>query len=282
LGANAILAVSIAASKIFAAQMNTDLFRYIAKISSNQILKIPKTMFNFIEGAKHADNNLSIQEFLVIFDQETFKENYRFASELFHKLKKVLVDNNLGTGVGHEGGFAPTLASDEEALRILSSLGNIKIALDLAGVVPQNLSVDTIVNQYPVVSLEDPAGEDDLSIWEDLTRKFSQKIMLVGDDIFATNIERLKMGTEKHIGNAVIVKPNQIGTVSETINFVKLSKQSNYKVIVSHRSGETEDTFIADFAVGVNADFVKFGAPSRGERISKYNRLLRIEESING
>jgi enolase len=184
--------------------------------------------------------------------------------------------------VGDEGGLAPVLSGDEEALKLISSLGKIKIALDMAGVVPQNLTIDTIVTRYPVVSLEDPAKEDDFFNLADLTQKYQNKIMLVGDDVFATNCDRLKKGLELHLANAVLVKPNQIGTISEAIQFVNLAKSSGYKTVVSHRSGETEDSFIADFAVGVGANYVKFGGTCRGERISKYNRLLRIEETIGG
>lgn len=282
LGANAILGVSMAVCKAASNCAGIPLYSYIANLMGNITIKIPIPMFKLFDGAKHAGNKLEIQEYMVVFSENKFRENYRAASELLHRLKIILRDKGLGIGVGDEGGFAPMLASDKDALDLIVSLGNLKIALDMAGVVPQNLPVEEIVSKYPVVSIEDPAGEDDFFNWADLTQKYGTKIMLVGDDIFATSVERLKKGFELRLANSVLVKPNQIGTVSETIEFVKLARENNYKVVVSHRSGETEDTFISDFAVGVGADFVKFGATCRGERVCKYNRLLRIEEQLNG
>jgi len=282
LGANAILGVSMAVCKAASNSAGIPLYTYIARLSGNSIIKIPIPMFKMFDGAKHAGNKLEIQEYMVIFSQSEFRENYRLASELLHRIKIILRDKGLGTGVGDEGGFAPMLENDKEALDLISSLGDLKIALDMAGVVPQNLPIEEIVNKYPVVSIEDPAGEDDFFNWADLTQKYGSKIMLVGDDIFATSVERLKKGFELRLANSVLVKPNQIGTVSETIEFVNLARKNNYKIVVSHRSGETEDTFISDFSVGVGADFIKFGATCRGERVCKYNRLLRIEEKLNG
>lgn len=280
LGGNATLAVSIACSKAGASSQNLQLYKHIESLSGQTVTKIPMAMFNFIEGAKHADDNLIIQEFLVIPQSQKFIENYQKASEVFHNLKKVLRSRGLYIAVGQEGGYAINLASDEDALRVISESGDIKIGLDMAGVVPNNLPLETIIGKYPVISLEDPAEEDSFEAWTEITAKYGNDHMIVGDDIFATNVERLKEGIDKKMANAVIVKPNQIGTISEAIDFVNLARANNYKLVVSHRSGETEDSFIADFAVGINADFVKFGAPSRGERVSKYNRLLRIEEEI--
>ena len=280
LGANAILATSIAVCKAGAMSNKSFLHQYISSLSGFTPTFMPRPMFNFIEGAKHADNNLEIQEFLVIPTKDSYKENYRMASELFHKLKKLLVDRGLGTAVGHEGGFAPQLKSDEEALRILSELEGIKIGLDMAGIIPNGMSIDQMLKTYPIVSLEDPYGENDDSNWQELMSKYNNNILIIGDDNLATNIEKLNKAVESKSVNAAIVKPNQIGTVTETINFVKEAKSKKLKLVVSHRSGETEDSFIADFAVGIASEFLKFGAPSRGERVSKYNRLLRIEEEL--
>ena len=281
LGANAILGVSMAVCKATAQAAGKPLYYYISQISANNNLKIPFPMFKFIDGAKHAGNNLEIQEYMAVLKEERFSESYRKSSEMIHRLKSTLKDKGFGIGVGDEGGFAPMIPSDKDALDLMMSLEDVKIALDMAGVVPEKLPIETIISQYPIVSLEDPAGEDDFFNWANLTQKYSDKIMLVGDDVFATNSERLNKGFELHLANAVLVKPNQIGTVTEAVEFVGLAQKNNYKVVVSHRSGETEDTFIADFAVGVGADYVKFGAPIRGERVCKYNRLLRIEESLS-
>jgi len=281
LGANAILAVSTASAKAAALSKKIALYQYIHELSGFSPA-LPKPMFNFFEGAKHADNNLVIQEFLVLPGKESFKENYRFGSEIFHNLKKLLKDRKLPIAVGHEGGFAPNLPSDEDALKLIQEAGQVNMGLDLAGVVPNNMNLEDIVTRYPIVSLEDPVEENNWDGWVAITQKIGSKVQIVGDDVFATNIERLKEGISKKAANAVIVKPNQIGTISEAIEFVKLARENNFKIVVSHRSGETEDPFIADFAVGIAADFAKLGAPSRGERICKYNRLLRIEEGLNG
>lgn len=280
LGANAILAISIAVCKAASNTKNMPLFKYIAELSNTSELKMPVPMFNFVEGAKHADNNLVIQEFLAISSKENFSENYRHASETFHALGKILKNRGVGVAVGHEGGYAPMLPSDEEAIKAIQEAGDMKIGLDMAGVVPNGLTIESIINTYGVISMEDPANEDSWDEWSEITRNYGSKALIIGDDIFATNVERLKEGVQKGAGNAVIVKPNQVGTISQTIDFAKNAKENNYKIVVSHRSGETEDTFIADFAIGIGADFVKFGAPSRGERVSKYNRLLRIEEAL--
>lgn len=281
LGANATLAVSIACTKALATEKNLQVYNYIAEVASNRTVKMPLAMFNFIEGAKHADNNLQIQEFLAIPEKNTFKENFVYASECFHRLKKILIDQKLAISVGYEGGFAPNLQNDEEALKLILASGKLRLALDMAGVQPPNLSVDYIIQKYPVVSFEDPIGEENWQDWSSLTAKYSEKALIVGDDLLATNSALLKKAIDQKAVNAVIVKPNQVGTVSEAIEFCIQAKAATLKIVASHRSGESEDTFIADFAVGVGADFVKFGAPSRGERVSKYNRLLRIEEELN-
>lgn len=281
LGANAILAVSMAAAKAGAISQSIPLYQFIANLASNTSFKMPLPMFNFIEGAKHADNNLQIQEFLAIPEKESMAENMRYGSEIFHNLKKILKDRNLGIAVGHEGGFAPSLPSDEDAIKLIQEAGQIRMGLDLAGIVPNNINLEELVSKYPIVALEDPAEEDDFDSWTNLVSKISSKSLIIGDDLLATNKDRLKEAIEKKSVTAVIVKPNQIGTVTEAIDFVKDAKAANLRIVASHRSGETEDSFIADFAVGVGAQFAKFGAPSRGERVSKYNRLLRIEEELN-
>lgn len=280
LGANAILAVSVAACKAGAQAKKIPLYKHIGELSGTGEMKLPLPMFNFIEGAKHADNNLKIQEFLVITEDETFAERLRHGSELFHNLKTIIKNRGLDIAVGHEGGFAPNLPGDEDALKLLVESGAKRIGLDFAGVIPENLTVDYITTNYPVNTLEDPVEETNWEEWSSVTANMGQKALVIGDDIFCTNVERLNEGFEKKVANAVIVKPNQIGTVTEAINFANLAKKNNYKLVASHRSGETEDTFIADFAVGIGADYAKLGAPSRGERVAKYNRLLRIEENI--
>ncbi len=280
LGANAILAVSIAVCKAAAMDKGLKLYQYISELSGQKASYMPRPMFNFIEGAKHADNNLEIQEFLIIPLEKDFKENYRVASEQFHVLNEMLKERKLGVAVGHEGGFAPNLENDEMALKMLSELKDVKIALDMAGVLPNGMNIDNMLVNYPIVSLEDPLSENDWEGWTGLMNKYKDNILIVGDDLLATNMKRLDEAVSKKAVNAVIVKPNQIGTVFEAMEFAKNAKKNNLKLVVSHRSGETEDTFIADFAVGVSAEYVKFGAPSRGERVCKYNRLLRIEEGL--
>lgn len=280
LGANAILPISVAACKAAAQAKRLPLYKHIAELAGNSEIKMPLPMFNFIEGAKHADNNLKIQEFLVITESDTFKERLRTGSELFHNLKTIIKNRGLDIAVGHEGGFAPNLSGDEDALKLLVEAGAKRMGLDFAGVVPENLNVEYITTNYPVNTLEDPVDESNWEEWANVTATLGQKALIIGDDIFCTNVDRLKEGFEKKVGNAVIVKPNQIGSISEAIAFANLAKQNNYQLVASHRSGETEDTFIADFAIGIGAQYAKFGAPSRGERVAKYNRLLRIEESL--
>jgi enolase len=282
LGANAILAVSIAGAKALAGEKNLPLYRYVSQLTEQKQLRMPLAMFNFIEGGKHADNSLPIQEFLIIAEQTNFKESLRAASEGFHKLKKLFQENNILFAYGHEGGYAPITNDISIAMKMLNSCGNFRIGLDIAGTSTGNISIDQLLSMGPIVSLEDPLSESDWTGFSNLVAKYSNKLLIIGDDLLATNVKLLNQAIEQKAVNAVIVKPNQVGTITETIEFAKLAKNSGLRTIVSHRSGETEDSFIADFAVGIAADFVKFGAPSRGERISKYNRLLRIEEEING
>ena len=305
LGANATLAVSLACLKCEALLNNKELYEYV---SDGQV-SMPVPMVNIINGGAHAVNNLDIQEFMIVPHQETMKERIRAASEIFHTLKKLLTNANYAVGVGDEGGFAPNLKNNKEALDfIVKAITNsnyipgkdIGIALDVAASEFYNEEDNTykldgkditsdelisyyneLLETYPIVSIEDPFYEND---WESLT-KFTNlvgnKIMIVGDDFFVTNKIYLQKGIDLKAGNAIIIKANQIGTITETLETVKLAKANNYHTIISHRSGETEDTFIAELAVGLDAKYIKTGSMSRGERICKYNELLRIEEKIN-
>lgn len=305
LGANATLAVSLACLKCEALLNNKELYEYV---SDGQV-SMPVPMVNIINGGAHAVNNLDIQEFMIVPHQETMKERIRAASEIFHTLKKLLTNANYAVGVGDEGGFAPNLKNNKEALDfIVKAITNsnyipgkdIGIALDVAASEFYNEETNTykldgkditsdelisyyneLLETYPIVSIEDPFYEND---WESLT-KFTNlvgnKIMIVGDDFFVTNKIYLQKGIDLKAGNAIIIKANQIGTITETLETVKLAKANNYHTIISHRSGENEDTFIAELAVGLDAKYIKTGSMSRGERICKYNELLRIEEKIN-
>ena len=305
LGANATLAVSLACLKCEALLNNKELYEYV---SDGQV-SMPVPMVNIINGGAHAVNNLDIQEFMIVPHQETMKERIRAASEIFHTLKKLLTNANYAVGVGDEGGFAPNLKNNKEALDfIVKAITNsnyipgkdIGIALDVAAsefyneetntykLDGKDITIDELISYYnelletyPIVSIEDPFYEND---WESLT-KFTNlvgnKIMIVGDDFFVTNKIYLQKGIDLKAGNAIIIKANQIGTITETLETVKLAKANNYHTIISHRSGETEDTFIAELAVGLDAKYIKTGSMSRGERICKYNELLRIEEKIN-
>lgn len=280
LGANATLAVSLCALRLGAIANNLALYQYVAKLGGFSP-KLPIPMFNLINGASHADNNLKVQEYMFIPTEQTnFAEQLRAGSEAFHNLKAALKNRGLNTAIGDEGGFSPSLPNDEEALKLLVESGRGKIGLDFAGVHPEDMDFNRICQTYPIFSLEDPMPEDAWQEWTKLTSQLGQKVLIVGDDLFVTDKRRLQIGITQRSANAVIVKPNQIGTITETLEFVKLAKQSNLKVIASHRSGETEDTSIADFSVGIAADFIKTGAPSRGERVGKYNRLLRISEAL--
>lgn len=304
LGANATLAVSLACLKCEALLNNKELYEYV---SDGQV-SMPVPMVNIINGGAHAVNNLDIQEFMIVPHQETMKERIRAASEIFHTLKKLLTSANYAVGVGDEGGFAPNLKNNKEALDFIVKAitdsnyipgKDIGIALDVAASEFYNEETNTykldgkditsdelisyyneLLETYPIVSIEDPFYEND---WESLakfTNLVGNKIMIVGDDFFVTNKIYLQKGIDLKAGNAIIIKANQIGTITETLETVKLAKANNYHTIISHRSGETEDTFIAELAVGLDAKYIKTGSMSRGERICKYNELLRIEEKL--
>lgn len=305
LGANAILAVSLAVAKAVAVSYGLPLYRYLGGINA---ATLPRPMMNILNGGAHAGNNIDIQEFMIIpVKAESFAEGLRICSEIYITLGKLLKEKNLASGVGDEGGFAPNLASDEEALEFIMKAVNkagydenqIKIALDIASsewydngkyTLPKRqktLNSDelisyykTLCEKYPIISIEDGVAEEDWVAWERLTRELGNKIQLVGDDLFVTNTERLKMGIEKNCGNAILVKPNQIGTLTETLDVINLAHKNGYKTVISHRSGETEDTTIADIAVAVNSGQIKTGAPARSDRVAKYNRLLLIESEI--
>ena len=302
LGANATLAVSMACARAIAAQYRMPLYRYLGGAAAHQL---PRPMMNILNGGAHAGNNIDIQEFMIVpTGAGCFREGLRWCAEIYHTLGKQLKEQGLSTGVGDEGGYAPDLPSDEAAIEaVLSAVekagygGKVQIALDAAGSewaqgnryrLPKRgkeFSVEDmieywegLVRQYPIISIEDPLGEEDFAGWAALTARLGEKVQLVGDDLFVTNIERLRQGIDEGAGNAILIKPNQIGTLTETLDCIALAKRSGYKNIISHRSGETEDTFIADLAVAVNAGQIKTGAPCRTERVAKYNRLLRIEE----
>ena len=303
MGANAILAVSIANLKASAKAQKTSLFKYIETGT-----KLPTPMINIINGGAHANNKLDFQEFMIIPKFATMKERIQAASEIFHTLKEILKSKHLNTSVGDEGGFAPDLKSNEEALKLIIKAikkadylpgENIFLALDIAAselVKGKKYILEAedkkltskelikyykkLVKKYPIISLEDPLAEDDWEGFKLLTDQLGDKIQIVGDDLFVTNKKYLKQGIDKNIANAILIKPNQIGTVTETLETINLAKSANYNTIISHRSGETEDTFIADLAVATNAGQIKTGSMSRGERICKYNRLLRIEEEL--
>ena len=289
LGANAILSVSIAAIKNAALERKISLFKYMGGHSAN---KLPMPMMNIINGGAHANNSLEIQEFMIRPDgANSFKECMRMSYLVIQKLKKNLEKINISTSVGDEGGFAPSLKSDEEAIEfIIKSIEaagfepgkDVSICLDVAAnELKKPKSVDYYVklaSKYHIKSIEDPFSEDDWNSSSELTSKTN--IQIVGDDIFATNIKRLKKGITEKSANAILIKPNQIGTISETIDAIKLAHENKFKTVISHRSGDSEDTFIADLAVATNSSQIKTGSLSRSERISKYNRLLRIEEEL--
>lgn len=302
LGANATLAVSLACARAMAAHYRMPLYRFLGGAAAS---RLPVPMMNILNGGAHAANNIDIQEFMIIPAQaESFKEGLRWCAEIYHVLGAQLKQKGLSTGVGDEGGFAPDLGSDEEAIEeILRAVekagygGKVTLALDAAGSewaqdigykLPKRGKCysaedlieywEGIINKYPIVSIEDPLGEEDFAGWAEMTARLGSRVQLVGDDLFVTNIERLQQGIDEGAANAILIKPNQIGTLTETLEAIDLAKRSGYKTIISHRSGETEDTFIADLAVAVNAGQIKTGAPCRTERVAKYNRLLRIEE----
>lgn len=307
LGANAILSVSLAIARAAARSLGIPLYRYLG---GALVKKMPIPMMNVLNGGAHAGNNVEIQEFMLVpIGAESFCEAVRICSEIYGVLKKILKTKNLSTAVGDEGGFAPNLSSDEEAVELLikaikecgySPESEVKIALDAAASEWYDgknyyfrkrgkiYTSDELINyfislaeRYPVMSIEDALADSDFRGWERITEKLSGRgIMLVGDDLFTTSSERILDGFSRKIANSVLIKPNQIGTLTETYEAVSISKELGYKTIMSHRSGETEDSFIADLAVALSCDFVKMGAPARSERTSKYNRLMKIESEI--
>ena len=294
LGANAILGVSLANLKAAAKYKGLELYEYLGKEYS-----MPRCMMNILNGGVHASNNLDFQEFMIVPNKEEYHENLRMGSEVFNTLKNVLKERNLLCGVGDEGGFAPQINDAKAITKSGYELGkDINIALDVAASEFYNEEEDiyllegvkytkeelvsyyqSLVDKYHIISIEDGMAEEDYEGWKLLTSKLSN-IQLVGDDLFVTNKKLLQKGIDVHIANAILIKLNQIGTVTETLETIKLARDNNYKTIISHRSGETEDNYISDFAVGLNLGQIKTGSMSRGERLSKYNRLLRIEEQI--
>lgn len=306
LGANAILAVSLACAKAAANCKNIPLYRYLGGIYA---VSLPRPMMNILNGGAHAANNIDIQEFMIIPDSaQNFAEGLRICTEIYYNLGKILKENSLASGVGDEGGFAPNLDSDEAAIELILQAvekagysGKIKLALDVASsewykdgkyTLPKRNKTMTaeqlieyygeLVSKYPIISIEDGLSETDWEGWQLLTQKLGQKIQLVGDDLFVTNPQRLTIGFEQHVGNAILVKPNQIGTLTETLDVVRMAQKKGYAAVISHRSGESEDTTIADIAVATNAGQIKTGAPCRTDRVAKYNRLLLIEQELNG
>ncbi|MFH0930265.1 MAG: phosphopyruvate hydratase [Candidatus Moraniibacteriota bacterium] len=310
LGANAMLAVSLAVARVAAKSQNLPLYKYLAKTYGfKNPKKIPTAFFNIINGGAHADSGLSIQEFQIIPEKfKSFAEKLRAASEISHKLKILLANAGYPIGVGDEGGFAPKLDSHSDAFEYIARAieeagyrGKISLGIDAAAssffdeneqsytLKPENTSLeaDRLISlyqewakKYNTISLEDGLAEDDFENWKKLNEKMGRNILNIGDDLLVTNTDRLKKALSFSAVNAAIVKPNQIGTLSETMEFIKLCQKNKIRIVVSHRSGETEDTFIADLAVASGAEFVKFGAPCRGERTAKYNRLLEIEKGI--
>lgn len=304
-GANAILGISMAAMKATANQKKMPLYRYIG---NGDMLPIP--MMNIINGGAHADNKLDFQEFMIIPVADTIHERIRIGAEVFHNLKKVLNDRNLSTGVGDEGGFAPNLESNTEGFELIieaiTKAGylpgkDVNIAIDVAAsefynngtkmydLVGEGRSLTTeqlidfyaeLIDKYPIISIEDPVDENDWDGFSLITEKLGNRIQLVGDDLFVTNKKCLQMGIDKHAGNAILLKVNQIGTITETLETIELARENGYKTVISHRSGETEDATIADLAVGLNLGQIKTGSMSRTDRICKYNQLIRIEEEL--
>ena len=308
LGANAILGVSIGCAKAAASALGLPLYQYLGGVNG-KVLPVP--MMNILNGGQHADNNVDIQEFMVMpVGAENFREALRMGAEIFHNLKSVLKSKGLNTAVGDEGGFAPNLSSNEEALitivEAIKKAGfapgkDVMLAIDVAASdlfdpetkiytlegegrkFTQAEMVDyyaDLVSKYPIISIEDGMNEEDWEGWKMLTEKLGDKVQLVGDDIFVTNTERLKKGIELKVANSVLIKLNQIGTITETLDTIEMAKRAGYTAVVSHRSGETDDSTIADLVIAVNAGQIKTGAPSRMDRVAKYNQLLRLEDNL--
>lgn len=305
LGANAILAVSLAVAKAAAAYLCIPLYRYIGGAFAS---RLPVPMMNILNGGAHASNNVDIQEFMIMpVGAKSFSEGLRQCCEIYHTLGKLLKSQNKSTAVGDEGGFAPDLSTDEEAIELIInaiskagySTENVKIALDMASsewyengeyLLPKRNEkmtstqlidyIEKLIYKYPIVSVEDGLSEHDFDGWSEMTARIGDRVQLVGDDLFVTNKERLKQGISKGAGNSILIKVNQIGTLTETMQAIKTAHNANYTAVISHRSGETEDTVIADLAVAVCCGQIKTGAPCRSDRTAKYNRLLRIEEEL--
>jgi len=313
LGANSLLGVSLAVAKAAAESLNMELFEYIGGIQAKEL---PVPMMNILNGGKHSENNISIQEFMIMpIGEITFQERLKRGVEVYHTLKKVLKEKGYSVGVGDEGGFAPNLDNEEQALDLILEAikkagyepgKDIVLALDIASTEmydeaqkigkdgyyfwkTQNFKTKSemvqyvmeLCEKYPIVSVEDGLAEEDWESWKELTDKIGNKVQLVGDDLFVTNPKRLRNGIEKKVANSILIKPNQIGTLTETLDTIYIAKKNGYKTVISHRSGETDDTTIADIAVGVNGGQIKTGAPCRIDRVAKYNRLLKIEAEID-
>ncbi|EES91747.1 phosphopyruvate hydratase [Clostridium botulinum] len=309
LGANAMLGVSLACARAAAEYLGISLYQYIGGVNA-KVLPVP--MMNIMNGGSHADNNVDLQEFMIMpAGARNFSHALRMCAEIYHTLKNILKDKGLSTGVGDEGGFAPNLNSNEEAIQVIIEAvekagykpgEEVFIALDPAS--SEFFNTDTnkyelkgegreltpaemveyyakLVEKYPIISIEDGMAEEDWEGWKLMTEKLGGKIQLVGDDLFVTNTKRLSMGIERKVANSILIKLNQIGTLTETLNTIEMAERAGYTAVVSHRSGETEDTTIADLVVAVNAGQIKTGAPARTERVAKYNQLLRIEEELN-
>lgn len=308
LGANATLGVSMAVARAAANALNIPLYRYLGGASAKTM---PVPMMNILNGGKHADNTVDFQEFMIVpVGACCFKEGLRMCAEIYHTLKKILKEQNLNTAVGDEGGFAPDLADAKETLQFIVKAiekagykagEEIAIALDVAASELYNKEFkkyvfegedvirsaeelvdyyEMLISEFPIISIEDPMDEEDWEGWDLITKRLGDKIQLVGDDLFVTNTERLRKGIERKVANAILIKVNQIGTLTEAFEAIELAKTSGYRNIISHRSGETEDSIIADIAVAFRAEQIKTGAPCRSERVTKYNQLLRIEEEI--
>ena len=312
LGANATLGVSFAVAKAAANSLGMTLYNYIGGVNAK---KLPTPMMNILNGGKHSDNNISSQEFMIMpTSGKDFAENLQMGVETYHNLKKVLKSKGYSVAVGDEGGFAPNLQSEEEALDVIVEAikkagyipgKDISIALDVASTEMYDEAkkigkngylfwktgifktsdemieyLEELVQKYPIVSIEDGLAEEDWSSWKKLTQKLSSKIQLVGDDLFVTNTDRLRKGIKNKVANSILIKPNQIGTLTETLDAIEMAQKAGYTTVISHRSGETEDTTIADIAVAVNAGQIKTGAPCRTDRVAKYNRLLNIENEL--
>ena len=308
LGANAILGVSMAVARAAAEELGLPLFQYIGGVNAKQL---PVPMMNILNGGEHADNSVDVQEFMILpVGAKSFREGLRMGAEVFHSLKKVLSERGLACGVGDEGGFAPNLGSNREALELIVEAiekagykpgDDVRLGLDVAATEMydketklydlkhegKKLTAEQMVdlyeewvNNFPIVTIEDGLDEEDWDGWKVLTDRLGKKVQLVGDDLFVTNTERLERGREAGVANSILIKVNQIGTITETLDAIEMAKRAGYTAVISHRSGETEDTTIADLAVAVNAGQIKTGAPSRTDRVAKYNQLLRIEEMV--